>query len=292
MLITMQTFLQIGGNISSTGGIILFDNYEESDQKKSSPGPFGSKPMKLQSNVIVVCRQGYLEYRMDCDEPQRHSAGDLIFCRQGQIVEFLGASEDIKVMFIAISQDYLLSLERFMPYSDTPVSLSFTPSNEFIEDLHTHYRLMKECIDMKSPFRDNIIHSYIYIVLMKLTNAYKQWLGNKTQDSSPKNRQLEIYRSFVGLVKENFKTQRDVGFYASALFLSPGHLSRIIKSISGKTVGAWIRDYVILEAKVLLQSSNMTICQISESLNFPNPSFFSKYFRESTGMSPGQYRRS
>lgn len=293
MLITMQTFLQIGGNISSTSGIILFDNYEDSAEGNTSQVPFGSKPMKLQSNVIVVCRQGYLEYRMDCDEPLRLCSGDLIFCRQGQIVEFLGASEDIKLMFIAISQDYILSLERFMPYSDTPVSMSFTPSEEFVEDLHTHYRLMKECISMNnSQFRDNIIHSYVYIVLMKLTNAYRQWLGNKKQDSSPKNRQLEIYRSFVALVKENFKARRDVGFYASALFLSPGHLSRIIKSISGKTVGAWIRDYVILEAKVLLQSSNMTICQISDYLNFPNPSFFSKYFRESTGMSPGQYRRS
>ena len=88
MLITMQTFLQIGGNISSTSGIILFDNYEDSAEGNTSQVPFGSKPMKLQSNVIVVCRQGYPEYRMDCDEPQRHSAGDLIFCRQGQIVEF------------------------------------------------------------------------------------------------------------------------------------------------------------------------------------------------------------
>ena len=109
-------------------------------------------------------------------------------------------------MFIAISQDYILSLERFMPYSDTPVSMSFTPSEEFVEDLHTHYRLMKECISMNnSQFRDNIIHSYVYIVLMKLTNAYRQWLGNKKQDSSPKNRQLEIYRSFVALVKREFQ---------------------------------------------------------------------------------------
>ncbi len=163
--------------------------------------------------------------------------------QQGQIVEFLGASDDIKVMFIAISQDYILSLERFMPYSDTTVSMSFKPSDEFIEDLHTHYRLMKECFNMNnSQFRDNIIHSYIYIVLMKLTDAYSQWLGIKNRDSSPKNRQLEIYRSFVSLVKENFKTRHDVGFYASELFLSPGHLSRIIKSISGKTVGAWIKD--------------------------------------------------
>lgn len=96
MLITMQTFLQIGGNISSTSGIILFDNYEDSAEGNTSQVPFGSKPMKLQSNVIVECRLGYLEYRMDCDEPLRLCSGDLIFCRQGQIVEFLGASEDRK----------------------------------------------------------------------------------------------------------------------------------------------------------------------------------------------------
>ncbi|MDE5883172.1 MAG: helix-turn-helix domain-containing protein, partial [Muribaculaceae bacterium] len=93
-------------------------------------------------------------------------------------------------------------------------------------------------------------------------------------------------------VKKAFTSHRDVGHYASALHLSPGHLSRIVKNVSGKTVSEWIKDYVILEAKVMLRSKDLAIYEISDMLSFPNPSFFSKYFRERVGITPTQYRDS
>lgn len=106
------------------------------------------------------------------------------------------------------------------------------------------------------------------------------------------NRQMELYNKFVASVKSNYMSHREVSFYASDICISPGHLARIVKNISGKTVSEWIRDYVILEAKVMLRLNTLAIYQISESLNFPNPSFFSKYFREKEGISPSQYRDS
>ena len=72
--------------------------------------------------------------------------------------------------------------------------------------------------------------------------------------------------------------------------MTPGHLSRIVKTVSGKSVSEWIRNYVILEAKVLLKSSDLPINEISEALNFANPSFFSKYFRKQTGLTPNRFR--
>jgi AraC-like DNA-binding protein len=52
----------------------------------------------------------------------------------------------------------------------------------------------------------------------------------------------------------------------------------------------WIERFVILEAKVMLRSSNMTIQQIADELNFPSQSFFGKYFKKSVGVSPKEYR--
>lgn len=293
ILLTMQTYLQIGGNMSSCGDVILFDNFDGNASVAQSQPDFVSKPMKMQSNVLVVCKKGYLEHRMDLGKTVRIGSGDIVFCKYGRILEFLGASTDIEVMFIAISQEYIVSLERFMPHIDNGLSVSFTPPEEFIHEIFTLYGLIKASIETAdSSFRQGIIHSYIYIVLMKLIMAYNNCGGNDSQNCKSANRQIEIYRRFVALVKDNFKQHRNVEFYASQLFMSSGHLSRIVKSISGQTISAWIRDYVILEAKIMLQSSNMTISQISEYLNFPNPSFFSKYFRENAGMTPGQYRRS
>lgn len=292
MHLTMQTFLQIGGNISTCGGVILFDNYEDAQIRAEAQEPFVSRPMKMQSNVLVVCRKGFFDYRMDCGNPMRQSAGSLVFCKQGLIVEFLGASHDLEIMFIAISTDYIMTLERFMPPGDNALSMRLTPSPELFDEIHTHYRLMKSSIENSDEyFRESIIHSYVYILLMKLVMAYNREAGNRSRECTVAGRNTDIYRGFVALVKDNFRQHRNVDFYASALFVSSGHLSRIIKSLSGRTVRAWVRDYVILEAKIMLHSSQLTISQISDSLNFPNPSFFSKYFRLNTGMTPGQYRK-
>ena len=53
----------------------------------------------------------------------------------------------------------------------------------------------------------------------------------------------------------------------------------------------WINKAVILEAKVLLKHSNLLVFQISDELNFPNPSFFSKFFKRMTGMTPAEYQK-
>ena len=47
---------------------------------------------------------------------------------------------------------------------------------------------------------------------------------------------------------------------------------------------------LITQAKVLLRHSDKSVAQISEDLNFPNPAFFSKYFKRLTAMTPLEYR--
>ncbi|EJW96039.1 transcriptional regulator, AraC family [gut metagenome] len=64
----------------------------------------------------------------------------------------------------------------------------------------------------------------------------------------------------------------------------------MVKEVSGKTVGEWIDHWVILEAKALLHSSSLSIQEISDRLNFANQSFFGKYFKHYTGLSPKEYR--
>jgi AraC-like DNA-binding protein len=78
--------------------------------------------------------------------------------------------------------------------------------------------------------------------------------------------------------------------YADQLCLTPKYFSKVIKDNSGASASEWIDNYVILETKALLKSTNMTILQISDELNFPSQSFFGKYFKRVTGMSPKSYR--
>ena len=68
--------------------------------------------------------------------------------------------------------------------------------------------------------------------------------------------------------------------------LTPKHISGQIKTYSGKCALDWINDYVVLEAKMMLRYTVMTIQEISNSLNFPTQSAFGKYFKLQVGTRP------
>ncbi len=97
---------------------------------------------------------------------------------------------------------------------------------------------------------------------------------------------------FLNLVQKHFKKERFLKFYAEKLDLTPKHLSRTMKNLTGFTAVEWIERYVVLEAKVMLKASNLNIQQISDELNFPSQSFFGKYFKKNVGMSPKEFRNS
>jgi AraC-like DNA-binding protein len=75
------------------------------------------------------------------------------------------------------------------------------------------------------------------------------------------------------------------------LCVTAKHLSKVVRQTSGKSANDLIDEYVALEAKALLKSTNMTVEQIADELNFPSQSFFGKYFKRVTGSSPSEYRR-
>lgn len=105
------------------------------------------------------------------------------------------------------------------------------------------------------------------------------------------SRKEEIMAKFIIAVTDNFRQERHVSYYADELCITPKHLSSVMKDLSGRTAGEWIDNYVIMEAKVLLKTTNKTIQEISDDLNFKNQSFFGKFFKHLTGFTPSQYRR-
>jgi AraC-like DNA-binding protein len=112
------------------------------------------------------------------------------------------------------------------------------------------------------------------------------------RDESQISKQDILVEKFLAIVKENYRKQRMIEFYSEKLFLTPKHLSRVIKERSGKSAGEWIEDHIMLEAMALLKSTDKTIQQISEELNFPSQSFFGKYFKRRADISPKEYRKS
>lgn len=114
---------------------------------------------------------------------------------------------------------------------------------------------------------------------------------SKTLDQEAFSKNAGYFKEFMLLLGANYKRERSVGFYAEQMHLSPKYFTTLIKRTSGQTAADWINHYVILEAKNLLKYSTMNVQEIAYSLNFPNQSFFGKYFKHHTGMTPSQYKK-
>lgn len=100
----------------------------------------------------------------------------------------------------------------------------------------------------------------------------------------------QIFIRFMELLSKYFTQERHVEFYASKMCISPKYLSTTVKQVSGKTPTVWITNRTIEEIKHRLLHTQDTIKEIAYTLNFPNLSFFGKFFKKATGMSPKQYR--
>lgn len=112
--------------------------------------------------------------------------------------------------------------------------------------------------------------------------------GNENSLYLPHDKQ--IFTKFMKLLSKYFICERRVEFYASKMCLSSPYFSTIVKRISGKTPNAWITQRIVEEIKYRLVHTQDSIKKIAYDLNFANQSFFGKFFKMKTGISPAEYR--
>jgi len=104
------------------------------------------------------------------------------------------------------------------------------------------------------------------------------------------DRGTELTNRFLLLVAENFRGSSAVADYAQRLRVTASHLNETVRRTLGKTAGQVIRQRVILEAKRMLRHSERSVSEVAYQLNFEDPSYFARFFRKQTGVSPASFR--
>ena len=99
---------------------------------------------------------------------------------------------------------------------------------------------------------------------------------------------LLTYRSDIHHFALRYKR---VSYYAKRQNLSTRQFSRLINEASGEKPSALINEYLVLEAKSLLQTGTCSVHEVCERLGFDNDSFFNRWFRRMAGISPGRFIR-
>lgn len=139
----------------------------------------------------------------------------------------------------------------------------------------------------ENPYHNEISKLLVSSIIYEVVGIYKL---KKPMEEQPYSRKDKIFLDFMNLVVKNHKTNRNINFYAGKLCISPRHLLSICKEVSGKTTKEYINIHIINSIYILLNTTDMTISQIAEELNFPNASFFTRFFKKQTGITPNKYR--
>lgn len=253
--------------------------------------PVLSDPVKFSSNCSIFVRKG--KCKIDIDLISYQITGPCIVnIRKSQILQVHESSEDFDSCFLVLSKRFcenlfilLQDISSYTAICACPVAKIPPKLLDKFNDFYHHISVIFN--DSKDPF------SYKAVVLAIASFFYECGYKcySEVMDKIPKG-QNRIPEKFISLVQQNFKKERFLDFYAENIGVTTKHLSRAVKSITGYTAVEWIDRYVVLEAKVLLRSTNLTIQQISDELSFASQSFFGKYFKKHTGMSPKEFRNS
>lgn len=142
------------------------------------------------------------------------------------------------------------------------------PDNKYLHEVMLHM-LLTLLYDMSNAF-DRVVRS-----------------GNKEDRQS---RAEMVFVSFVHMVEQHFREQRQVQWYAKEMNMSPKYLCEIVSNVSRRAPNEWIDRFVCAEIRNQLRQTNKRISQIAEEMHFPTQSFFGKYFKENVGVSPTDYR--
>lgn len=167
----------------------------------------------------------------------------------------------------------------------------FLPGGNHVIQLNaTQLKQMRLLFNTLKAFRDDeaIVTGIVYSILMLAKKTYDVDLTHTMNTLTHKQK---LVRQFQSLVVEHFITERTVDFYARKMNITPKYLSELLLAEIGKPAKTLIDETVYLEAKTLLRQTTMSIQEIANRLNFPEPSNFIKAFKNREKLTPAAYRK-
>lgn len=240
---------------------------------------------------------GEAEYKIGLQEYQM-KAGSFYFMSPQQL-RYYKKTKPWKGFVFLFSDEFMFQFSKTNIYKEYPffqldanvkLQLSKTQTielTELLEKLHQAYN-SNEVDKLK------IIYHYLCLVLLQA----KKWYSQQNNNANEADKLVSLPKAFDELLEKHFfefATQKAVRLFAvvdfaSKLNVSTNYLSDTVKKETGKTPTQIIKERTILEAKSLLRNTDLTVSEVAYFLTFEDPSYFAKYFKSATGISPSDFK--
>lgn len=221
-------------------------------------------------------------------------AGDVI-CSTPADVWTWGENTTLEGLKLIFEEDFFQSffinklfLKELNFLKSDRLSPLIKPNDESFVEMLAFLEKIKTEIHEKDRSED-IIRAFVYLVLAKLEKEEKRQ-DKSTLDALSKLQNNRHLQAFIKLVEENYLDKHEVQFYADKLFISTNYLNKIVQELLGTSTKKYVLNKVIQEAKNLLSYTNLSIAEISDTLKFESPSYFTRIFYHYAGIKPSTFR--
>ncbi|EHQ24834.1 helix-turn-helix domain-containing protein [Mucilaginibacter paludis] len=226
-----------------------------------------------------------------------HQSGSMYFLKPQQVIHMKDISLEGKGFEIWFHEDYLsghplhMEIKKYSYFNyELNEALHISPKEQkIIWDLYE--KIAIEYHNNQDEFSRDIILGHIESILKYSLRFYKRQFINRFMLSGTTvtkfNKALANYFEQGLLQKKGLPT---AAMFADELHLSPRYLSDLLKQETGKTAMDLIQNFLVTEAKNLLNQGDLTINEIANLLGYENPPYFSRLFKKETGISPSLFR--
>lgn len=251
-----------------------------------------SHPARLKAITVFICIHGEIDCSINLKR-FRITENHLLVNYSSDIIQ-IHRTDNLTGYVIMLSEDYLQQLQidfrlRVQSYIELRGNGPIQVPHEELVQLKPYYFLFRKNMEERNP---DVIKGLAHALSYTILSMVKRFQAIQYDSSNGKDtlRTQQIFDDFMTLLHTYHDREHSVQFYADKMCLTPKYISGMIKAYSGKCASEWINQYVVLEAKMMLRYTVMTVQEISNSLNFPTQSAFGKYFKQKVGVGPKQYR--
>ena len=261
---------------------------------ESALGDFLDRPHRLLFGANLLCTDGEAEVSVNTNT-QRVRRGTGIMLLPNSILTLHSATADFRVSCFLFSEalfheaTFRIESSFFKYLTDNPY---FVHTEQTLASF-SHWMQMVEYTynDRENIFRNIITRNRLQNVFLEIYDKlHRGWTDTPKQAKRSSMRHEELFHRFMDLVRSHCTEQRDVRYYADRLCISTRYLSSITRSTTGRSAKEMIAEALLLEIKVRLRSTDLSIQEIAYDTHFPDQSYLGRYFKRYTGLSPTEYR--
>lgn len=260
--------------------------------------------VKLTKSGIFLCKDGEVKLTIDEKEYHLYPSSIVVYFSYSTLhinwhsknlrgtligVDF----ETIQPMLYNVADFNALYTIKQIPHQILPAAQAAI-INDYISLLKTAIQKEREETGHKeqpsaSPIA-GICSKQVELLSYALTLEILQCYAKAFAQSKTFSRKDDILQRFITKLYQQYRTEHQVTYYSGLQCLATRYFSTVIKEKSGKTPSQWITTALLVDARNLLKATTLSIHDISDTLNFPNQSYFGKWFKHLTGLSPLDYR--